>query len=47
MTAKEVEKIISADGWRLATIRRVTIPFHSGDIPKGTLANIFRQAGLK
>ena len=34
MTAKEVEKIISADGWRLATI-------------KGTLANIFRQAGLK
>ena len=60
MTAKEVEEIISADGWRLATINgshhnykhptkkgRVTIPFHSGDIPKGTLANIFRQAGLK
>lgn len=26
---------------------RVTIPKHSGDIPKGTLNSIFKQAGLK
>jgi len=25
----------------------VTVPFHSGDIPKGTLNSIFKQAGLK
>ena len=60
MTAKEVEKLILADGWKLTTINgshhnykhpskpgRVTIPFHSGDIPKGTLNSIFKQAGLK
>ena len=27
--------------------RHVTIPMHNGDIPKGTLASILRQAGLK
>jgi predicted RNA binding protein YcfA (HicA-like mRNA interferase family) len=26
---------------------RVTIPKHSGDIPKGTLNSILKQAGLK
>lgn len=26
---------------------KVTIPSHSGDIPKGTLNNILKQAGLK
>ncbi|MDR1690208.1 MAG: type II toxin-antitoxin system HicA family toxin [Clostridiales bacterium] len=26
---------------------KVTIPQHSGDIPQGTLNNIFKQAGLK
>ena len=26
---------------------KVTIPYHSGDIPKGTLNNILKQAGLK
>ena len=26
---------------------KVTIPKHSGDIPKGTLNSILRQAGLK
>ncbi|MEG2002771.1 MAG: type II toxin-antitoxin system HicA family toxin [Clostridia bacterium] len=26
---------------------RVTIPFHKGDIPKGTENSILRQAGLK
>ena len=25
----------------------VTIPHHDGDIPKGTLNSIFKQAGLK
>ena len=23
----------------------VTVPMHNGDIPKGTLSNIYRQAG--
>ena len=26
---------------------KVTIAFHDGDIPKGTLHNIYKQAGLK
>jgi predicted RNA binding protein YcfA (HicA-like mRNA interferase family) len=26
--------------------RRVTIPIHGKDIPRGTLANIIRQSGL-
>lgn len=26
--------------------RRVTIPVHSGDLPKGTLLTILRQAGI-
>lgn len=26
---------------------KVTIPAHSGDIPKGTLNSILKQAGLK
>lgn len=26
---------------------KVTVPNHSGDIPKGTLNSILRQAGLK
>ena len=26
---------------------KVTVPVHSGDIPKGTLNSILRQAGLK
>ena len=26
---------------------KVTVPVHSGDIPKGTLNNILKQAGLK
>jgi predicted RNA binding protein YcfA (HicA-like mRNA interferase family) len=26
--------------------RRVTVPIHNKDIPKGTLAKIIRQAGL-
>ena len=26
---------------------KVTVPSHSGDIPKGTLNSIWKQAGLK
>lgn len=26
---------------------KVTVPFHSGDIPPGTLNSILKQAGLK
>ncbi|HLG38220.1 MAG TPA: type II toxin-antitoxin system HicA family toxin [Chitinophagaceae bacterium] len=26
---------------------KVTVPVHSGDIPKGTLNSILKQAGLK
>lgn len=26
---------------------KVTIPYHGGDIPKGTLNSILKQAGLK
>jgi predicted RNA binding protein YcfA (HicA-like mRNA interferase family) len=26
---------------------KMTVPVHSGDIPKGTLNSILRQAGLK
>ena len=26
---------------------KVTVPFHSGDIPIGTLKSILKQAGLK
>jgi predicted RNA binding protein YcfA (HicA-like mRNA interferase family) len=25
---------------------RVTVPYHSGDVPRGTLRSIIRQAGL-
>lgn len=50
MKAKDVEKFILNDGWKLHSIQgshhhykhdikqgKVTIAFHSGDIPKGTL----------
>lgn len=29
------------------TKRRVTVPFHRRDLPKGTLNDILKQAGLK
>ena len=60
MTAKEVEKLIKADGWHLVKQvgshrqykhpekpGKVTIPFHKGDIDKGTANSILKQAGLK
>lgn len=60
MTAKEVIKILKADGWAEVRSRGshiqlkhpskkgvVTVPMHSGDIPRGTLNSILKQAGLK
>ncbi len=32
---------LSADG-----LRRVTVPMHNRDVPKGTLREILKQAGL-
>jgi predicted RNA binding protein YcfA (HicA-like mRNA interferase family) len=32
--------------WREADRRLVIIPMHSGDLPKGTLRGILRDAGL-
>lgn len=60
LRARELEKILFADGWTL--IRqvgshrhykhenkpgKVTIPFHTGDVDKGTANSILKQAGLK
>lgn len=60
MTAKEVIKLLKADGWTEVRSRGshiqlkhpskkglVTVPMHSGDIPRGTLNSILKQAGLK
>lgn len=59
-TAKDLEKMVLADGWYY--VRQVgshrqyrhpakpgitTIPWHPGDMPKGTVYSILRQAGLK
>lgn len=60
MRAREIEKIIKADGWyevsQVGSHRhykhptkpgKVTIPFHPGDLDKGTVKRIMEQAGLK
>ena len=60
MRCKEIEKIITADGWyfvkQVGSHRqfkhptkpgKVTIPFHSGDVDKGTANSILKQAGLR
>lgn len=59
-TAKDLEKMVLADGWyfvrQVGSHRHyrhpskpglVTIPWHSGDLPKSTVNSILRQAGLK
>lgn len=59
MRAREMEKILTNDGWYLVKQvgshkqykhptkpGKVTIPFHSGDIDKGTAKSILIQAGL-
>lgn len=60
MTAREIEKEITADGWVFARQvgghkhfkhpakpGKVTIPQHKGDLDKGTVNSIRKQAGLK
>lgn len=60
MRARELEKMLFADGWiliRQAGSHRhykhekkpgkVTIPFHTEDVDKGTANSILKQAGLK
>ncbi len=58
MRPRDVEKIITADGWYCKETKgslihptkpgKVTIPQHSGDtIDKTLLAMILKQAGLK
>ncbi|KKK75072.1 hypothetical protein LCGC14_2877420 [marine sediment metagenome] len=59
MTGKELIKKFKSNGWILDRIRgshyilikgneTVVVPVHSNkDIPKGTLENIFKKAGLK
>ncbi len=60
MKARELEKLILDDGWRLIKqvgshrqykhpnkTGKVTIPFHTGEVDKGTANSILKQAGLK
>ena len=60
MTVRELEKLITDDGWYLVKHvgshrqykhkdkpGKVTIPFHKGDVDKGTANSILRQSGLK
>ncbi len=59
MKAREMEKLILADGWIFKEQNgshkhythpikpgKVTIPFHSGDLDRGTENSIRKQAGL-
>ena len=48
MTVREVLKILHKDGWQEVENRtKGTVASHSGDIAKGTMNSIMRQAGLK
>ena len=53
MTAREIEKILLADGWYHKNTKhptkpgKVTVPQHKGDLDKGTAQAILEQAGLK
>lgn len=59
MTFKELEKQLKANGWKYQYTRgshyyytnskgkKIPIPNHKGDIPKGTANSILKQAGLK
>ncbi|MDA3817870.1 MAG: type II toxin-antitoxin system HicA family toxin [Prolixibacteraceae bacterium] len=52
-------KILEADGWYLHSCKKhrkyrhlvkknqLIVPFHSGEIPKGTANRILKDAGLK
>ena len=52
-TAKELERLILADGWKFHRTYThpiksgiVTIPFHTGDLKIKTERSILKQAGL-
>lgn len=58
--AREMEKLILADGWKCIKQSgshrqyihptkpgKVTIPFHNGDLKRGTEKSIKQQAGLE
>jgi predicted RNA binding protein YcfA (HicA-like mRNA interferase family) len=56
MKSGDVIKRLEQEGWKLARTKgshrqytkngnRVTVPHPKKDLPKGTLRNIFRQAG--
>jgi len=56
--AKELVKLLETNGFQkvrqVGSHARfskgslsVTVPMHGGDVPKGTVASILRQAGLK
>jgi predicted RNA binding protein YcfA (HicA-like mRNA interferase family) len=58
MKVKDLIRILKEDGWQkkeqkgshlqlIHPIKKVTIPVHGGDIPKGTLNAILKQALLK
>lgn len=59
MTFKEIEKILKKNEWiyhhtngshyifKNNENKVVVVPKHKGDIPKGTLNSILKQAGLK
>ncbi len=58
MKVRELLKLLKKDGWVENSqkgshlqlehaIKKVTVPVHGGDIPKGTLNSILKQAGLK
>jgi predicted RNA binding protein YcfA (HicA-like mRNA interferase family) len=59
MNGKELIRLLEENGWRLKSIkgshykmekdgRCIPVPVHGNkDVPKGTLNDILRQAGLK
>jgi len=57
MTKRELLKILSQEGWQYLREGRheiwgkngktIPIPRHAGDIPKGTVNNILKRAGVK
>jgi len=57
MTKRELLKILKKSGWQFLREGRheiwgkagktIPIPRHAGDIPKGTVENIIKRAGIK
>jgi predicted RNA binding protein YcfA (HicA-like mRNA interferase family) len=58
MKYSELISILESDGWYLHSSKKhrkyrhqmkkgqLTVPFHSGEVPKGTLNRILKDAGL-